>query len=240
MLNNFLFIALPYVALVVFFVGTIHRYRSLKYKNSSLSSQFLEGDQLFWGTIPFHWGLIVVLLGHFMAFLIPDTLLAWNAEPVRLIVLEVTGFAFAFGALIGLVILILRRLVNERLRVVSSKMDTLLEWVLLAQIILGLITAFNYRWGSSWFASDMTPYLWSILKLSPDTVAVVTLPMVVQLHIIGAFLIILLVPFTRLVHVLVAPFHYIGRPNQRVIWNWDRRYIRRPESPWNHNPPKNN
>jgi len=240
MLNNFFFIALPYVALVVFFVGTIHRYRNLKYKNSSLSSQFLEGDQLFWGTIPFHWGLIVVLLGHFMAFLIPETLLAWNADPVRLVVLEVTGFAFAFGALIGLVILILRRLLNDRLRVVSSKMDTLLEWLLLAQIILGLVTAVQYRWGSSWFASDMSPYLWSILKLSPDTAAVVTLPMMVQLHIIGAFLIVLLVPFTRLVHVLVAPFHYIVRPNQRVVWNWDRKSIRRPDSPWNHTPPKNN
>ncbi len=240
MLDNFLFIALPYVALVVFFVGTIHRYRTLKYKNSSLSSQFLEGDNLFWGTIPFHWGLIVVLLGHFMAFLIPDTLIAWNGDPMRLIALEITGFAFALGALVGLVVLLLRRMTNDRLRVVSSPMDTALEWLLLAQIILGLLTAFNYRWGSTWFASDMTPYLWSIIKLNPETSVVLTLPLIVRLHIIGAFLIIFLVPFTRLVHVLVAPLHYIGRPNQRVMWNWDRKKIRRPDGPWNYNPPKNN
>ena len=40
-----------------------------------------------------------------------------------------------------------------------------------------------------------------------------------------------MVPFTRLVHFLVAPFHYIERPYQRVIWNWDRRRVRSAEDP---------
>ena len=48
-LNTFLFIGLPYIALAVFFVGTIVRYRSTGFKVSSLSSQFLEGKNLFWG-----------------------------------------------------------------------------------------------------------------------------------------------------------------------------------------------
>ncbi|MCK5400510.1 MAG: respiratory nitrate reductase subunit gamma, partial [Flavobacteriaceae bacterium] len=51
-LNNFFFIALPYIAFVVFLIGTISRYRSQKFKVSSLSSQFLEGKKLFWGSVP--------------------------------------------------------------------------------------------------------------------------------------------------------------------------------------------
>ena len=41
-----------------------------------------------------------------------------------------------------------------------------------------------------------------------------------------------MVPFTRLVHLLVAPLNYIVRPYQRVIWNWDRKTIRDPNTPW--------
>jgi len=50
----------------------------------------------------------------------------------------------------------------------------------------------------------------------------------------------LVLPFTRLVHFLVAPLHYIGRPYQRVIWNWDRKKIRDPETRWSPTRPKNN
>jgi len=65
------------------------------------------------------------------------------------------------------------------------------------------------------------------------------MPWIVKLHIIGAFLILAVFPFTRLVHFLVAPFHYMWRPYQRVIWNWDRRTVRRPDSVWNQHPPRN-
>ena len=240
MLNNFLFIALPYAALAVFLVGSIFKYRSLKFQYSSLSSQFLEGDRLFWGIVPFHWGLIVVFLGHLTAFLVPRGILAWNGQPVRLLVLEASAFAFAVSALVGLIVLLHRRLTNERLKVVSNRMDLVIEWLLLIQIVLGGWTALGYRWGSSWFASDLSPYLWSIFRFDPQTAAVVQLPLVVKLHIIGAFLILIVFPFTRLVHFLVAPFHYMWRPYQRVMWNWDRRTVRRPESVWNQHPPRNN
>jgi nitrate reductase gamma subunit len=239
-LNGFLFAGLPYIALAVFFVGTIVRYRSTGFKVSSLSSQFLEGKNLFWGAVPFHWGILVVLLGHLLAFLIPDALLLWNGNPVRLIVLEVTGFSFGLAVLVGLGFLLVRRLTNQRLRMVTNRMDIVIEVILLAQVIFGLWIALGYRWGSSWFAADLSPYLWSILLLNPQTAAVSAMPLVIQLHIVLAFVIILLVPFTRLVHFLVAPLHYIGRPYQRVIWAWDRRKVRDADNGWTPTRPKNN
>ncbi len=66
------------------------------------------------------------------------------------------------------------------------------------------------------------------------------LPWVIKVHIVGAFLIVLIVPFTRLVHFFVAPLHYIARPYQQVIWNWDRRAIRDPKTAWSPTQPRNN
>jgi len=59
------FIALPYVALFTFFLVTILRYRSQSFTYSSLSSQLLENKKHFWTMVPFHYGILFVLLEHF-------------------------------------------------------------------------------------------------------------------------------------------------------------------------------
>ena len=90
-LNQMLFVALPYVCLFTFFLMTIHRYRAQSFSYSSLSSQFLENKQHFWYVVPFHYGILAVTVGHLIAFLIPRSILAWNAHPLRLYVLEVSA-----------------------------------------------------------------------------------------------------------------------------------------------------
>lgn len=239
-LTTFMFSGLPYLALALFFAGTIYRYRQTGFQVTSLSSQFLESKGLFWGAVPFHYGILVCFFGHLLAFLLPSGTLLWNAHPVRLLALEITGFGFALSALVGLGWLIVRRATNVRVRMVSNWMDFVIELLLLAQIAIGLYIAVAYRWGSSWFAADLSPYLWSIFKFNPETRAVVAMPLVIQLHIVGAFLIIGIFPFTRLVHVLVAPLHYLWRPYQQVIWYWDRKKVRSTETPWSESRPKNN
>ena len=238
-LNTVLLVAFPYVAAVVFVVGVIYRRRRRGFTVSSLSSQFLEGRSLFWGTIPFHIGILVVFLGHLIAFLFPRATLGWNAMPVRLIILEVTAFIFGVTVLIGLSALMYRRFTNARIRAVTTRMDVAIELLLLAQVVLGLWVALGFRWGSSWFAADLTPYLWSLVRFSPETSAVFALPWVIKAHIVGAFLILFMVPFTRLVHFIVAPLDYIVRPYQQFMWNWDRKAIRNPETAWSAARPKN-
>src|SRR3989338_4682644 len=101
-LDQLLFIALPYVAVIIFLIGSVYRYRSSGFQVSSLSSQFLEGKNLYWGVMLFHWGILIVLSGHLLAFLFPKWQLLWNTHPVRLIILEVTAFTFGFGIFLGL------------------------------------------------------------------------------------------------------------------------------------------
>ena len=240
MLNNFFFIGLPYIALFVFIIGSIYRYKSRKFTYSSLSSQFLETRKLYWGSLPFHWGIVFLFFGHLIAFAIPQSVLLWNQQPVRLAILEISAFVFGFMTLLGLINLFYRRITNPRIRVVTNYVDLILEVLLLAQIFLGLWVAYEFRWGSSWFAVVLTPYLYSIFTLNPHIDAIVMLPIVVQLHIIGAFLIVGIIPFTRLVHFLVFPLNYLWRPYQKVIWNWDRKKVRSAKENWTIHQPHNN
>ena len=240
LLNNFLFIALPYIALTVFLIGTVYRYKGTKFKFSSLSSGFLEGKKLFWGSVPFHWGIMVLFFGHLIAFLLPDVILSWNSSSLRLIILEVASFIFGLSALIGLFNLFVRRSSNARIEVVTNRMDLLIELILLVQIVFGLWIAFEFRWGSSWFASVLSPYLTSIFTLNPQIEAVSNLHWVIKIHIALAYIIVLLIPFTRLVHLLVYPLSYLWRPYQKVVWNWNRKKIRDPKTLWNVTRSKNN
>lgn len=218
-LDVFLFSALPYVALVVFFGATVYRYRMQAFSYSSLSSQFLENKHHFWAMVPFHYGILVVLGGHFLAFFIPKQVLWWNSVPVRLWALEITGLVFALLALIGLAAIVVRRYSTPRVRMVTSVADWILYVILVVQVGSGIWIAIAYPWGSSWFATLMTPYLWSIVKLAPAPEYVVGMPFLVKLHVVSAFLLILFFPFTRLVHVLVTPNPYLWRKRQVVRWN---------------------
>ena len=225
-LRQALFATLPYVALTALLIGWLYRWRRLGFKVTSLSSQFLETRRLFWGTQPFHWGLFVVFLGHLAAFAIPAGVLAWNGQPWRLLVLEWTMFAFGLSALFGLLALILRRLRDARLRTVTTRSDVLLYALLLFQLVTGPAIAYFDNWGSSWFAAALTPYLRSIFLLQPRADIAAGMPLVVQLHILSAFAIFGLIPFTRLIHFTVFPLNYTWRPYQQVIWNWSR-HVRR-------------
>ena len=211
-IDNFILIVLPYLALATFLIGSIYRYRSRKFQVSSLSSQFLEGRKLFYGSVPFHWGVLFIFCGHLIAFLVPRTVLAWNSQPVRLLILEISAFIFGISMLVGLVNLFIRRYTTPRLYPVTNKMDFVVYVLLILQTFTGLWIAYNFRWGSSWFSTLLSPYLNSIFKLNPDITAVVLLPWTVKLHIAGAFIIIGILPFSRLIHMLVLPLNYIWRP----------------------------
>lgn len=222
MLDILLFAALPYVAMVLFLGVSIRRYRRDPFSFSSLSSQFLESRRLFWGSVPFHVGILVLFFGHLLGFLLPRELTAWNRAPVRLFVFEASGLIAGLLTLVGLVGLILRRASAARLRVNTSPTDLLVYALLLFQIITGLWVTLGLRWGSAWYTQAVVPYLRSIFLFQPEIQRMVDLPLLARLHVIGAFVLFAAFSFTRLVHVLVAPVPYLWRPLQVVIWNRKR------------------
>ena len=219
MLDTVLFAAFPYVAVILAILVGIYRYVTDRFSYSSQSSQFLENRALFWGSAPWHYGILTILLAHLLAALFPGAWAALIAAPVRLYVLEVTGLALALITLLGLGLLILRSLRNARIFVVTSVMDWVLLAVLLGQVVLGFWVALFYRWGSDWYLHTAVPWMVSLLALDPQIQYVTALPWAVKLHMLGGFLVVALFPFTRLVHLVTIPITSLWRPYQVVIWN---------------------
>lgn len=213
-----LFAAFPYIAVITLLLVSIQRYRAQTFTFSSLSSQLLENKRHFWAMMPFHYGILMVFVGHLFAFLMPRTILSWNSAPMRLYLLEVTGLACAVLTFVGLIAMMVRRFTNPKLRVVTTPADVVLYALLVFQIVTGIAIAVIHPWGSSWFASSLTPYLRSLFTFGPDISYIVGMPMLVKLHIINAFLVVGFFPFTRLVHILVIPNPYLWRKPQVVRW----------------------
>lgn len=217
-LDQLLFAVVPYLVVFTLILVTIQRYRAQSFTYSSLSSQFLENRQHFWALVPFHYGILAVVVGHIVAFLIPREILWWNSHPLRLYVLELSALIFALLTLIGLLAAMARRFTNSKIRLVTTPLDWIIYVLLLIQIVSGIYMAVFYPWGSSWFATSATPYLWSLVKLNPDISYVASMPYMVKLHIINAFVIVGFFPFSRLVHILVIPNPYLWRKPQVVRW----------------------
>ena len=218
-MNSLLFGVMPYVLLVLGIAGAIYRYNSNKFSWSSQSSQFLENRQLFFGSFPWHYGIMLVLLGHIIGFLTPGSILAWNSAPVRLYILEISGLALGFLALFGLLTLTYRRLTNNRVKALTTSWDVLVLIILLIQVVTGLGNAILYRWGSNWYAASAVPWMWSVLTLNPNVEYVANLPLITKAHIFNALVFIGLIPFTRLAHFFVINIYkYLWRPYQVVRW----------------------
>lgn len=226
MTDVLLFGALPYVATALLLAISILRYRLQPYGVSTLSSQFLESRELFWGSVPFHIGILTLLCGHLLGFAFPREMTVWNGSPLRLLIIEVTSLIAALLFLVGMGLLVIRRVTSRRLWPVTSRLDWAVYALLLFQVGSGLYIALFLRWGSAWYLHVAVPYLRSIFTLAPKVSLIASAPLGVRLHVLGAFALFSLFAFTRLMHVLVAPLPYLWRAPQVVLWNRDRKTIR--------------
>ncbi len=215
--NTLLFLIFPYIAITLAVVVTLYRSWTQPFTISSLSSQLLERRKLYWGNIAFHYGVLLVLGGHLVALFMPEQLRWWNSVPVRLYLLEVSGLALGIWALVGLLILFWRRLSEPKVRVVTTPMDFVVLLLLLVSLVTGVLTATLYRFGSTWFTGVFTPYLWSLFTLQPQPHLLINLPWVIQLHAFNFFLLLVVFPFSRLVHIITLPLGYLLRPWQIVV-----------------------
>ncbi|HEY7536670.1 MAG TPA: respiratory nitrate reductase subunit gamma [Gaiellaceae bacterium] len=218
-MNEFLFIGIPYAAVAICVLGSIVRYRTDRFSITTQSSQFLENRVLFWGSNAWHWGILLILFAHLAPLVAPGWWSRLLGDTVRLYVLEVTGLALAFLAVFGLLLLIGRRLVNERIFAVTSTGDWLLLAVLLFQVAFGIYISIAYRWGGAWYPDTVVPWLRSLVVLQPDASTMTVLPWPVKVHAVGGFALLVLFPYTRLVHAITYPLAYLWRPYQVVLWN---------------------
>ena len=221
-LNQFLFGYYPYICLVVFFLGSLIRYDREQYTWKSDSSQLLRHGQLRWASNLFHIGVLGIFCGHLTGFLTPVAV--WHALGVSLpekqMTAMVAGGVFGTMCVIGLALLLTRRLGDPRIRATGGSMDLFVLFLLLAQVVLGLAgipLSAQHPDGS-----EMLKFmLWAqrIVTFRGEAAGLVAdVSVVFKLHMVLGLTIFLVFPFTRLVHIWsgFASVFYLLRPYQLV------------------------
>lgn len=219
--NTLLFGIYPYVALVVLILGTVLRYDRDQYSWRSGSSQLLRRRQLVWGSVLFHVGVLVIFAGHFVGLLTPIAVfeaLGVSHEAKQLLAVIAGGIAGIMG-IAGASLLVHRRLFDARVRSNSSTSDTLIIVLLWIQLALGLSTipvSLQHLDGE-----EMVRFMsWAqgIFTFQGDAAShVAHVSLIFKAHLLLGLTILLLFPFTRLVHMLSAPVRYLWRPGYQVV-----------------------
>jgi nitrate reductase gamma subunit len=208
---------LPYVTVAVLVGGTIWRYRYDKFGWTTRSSELYESRLLRIGSPLFHFGLLVVIVGHVIGLVIPKS---WTdavglSEQAYHIQALVLGAIAGFATLVGVAILIYRRRTTGPVFMATTKNDKLMYVVLVAAIVVGLATTLLGAAGGGpehHYRESVSPWFRSLFVLQPDIEAMRAAGFAFHLHTLLGMLLFAIWPFTRLVHAFTAPLGYLFRP----------------------------
>jgi len=220
-INTFLFGIYPYLCLAVLLIGSLIRFDREPYTWKSDSSQMLRKRQLRLGSNLFHYGVIIVILGHFAGFLTPHWAVKWALNPTghQLLAMVVGGIA-GLVSIVGLTVLLHRRLADPRIRLNSRKWDIAVAMLLWLQLVLGLLTVplSAFHMDGAMFET-LTTYVQGIVTLDGSVSSLMLgVPLVYKLHVLLGFTIFLISPFTRMIHIWsgAGALAYLFRPYQIV------------------------
>ena len=218
-LDQFLFGIYPYIGLSVFIVGSLIRFDREQYTWRSGSSQLLRTKQLRWGSNLFHFGILFLLMGHFVGLLTPHMVyeLFVTAQAKQMLAIVSGGIA-GTACFVGLTMLVHRRLTEPRIRATSTTMDIAILLLLWLQLVLGLVTipySLQHSDGSVMLVlSEWAQRIVTLRAGAADMIAGVAWPY--RLHLVLGVTIFLVFPFSRLVHIWSAPVGYVFRRYQVV------------------------
>jgi len=224
-MHNFFFGIFPYIALGVLVVGSIARYDRDPFTWKTSSSQLLRRNQLVWGSILFHVGLLVIFIGHVVGLMTPIWIFdAFGiSHGAKQLLAVVAGGIAGVMALVGGGMLFQRRWTDPRIRRTSSVWDITVLAMLLGQLLLGLSTvvvSLGHLDGH-----EMVKFMsWVQGIFTFDAAAasyIADVALVFKLHLVLGMSILLITPFTRLVHVVsgvFVPWRYLFlRPGYQIV-----------------------
>ena len=201
----------PYICLAVMILGLFFRYTKAPETWNSRSSEIMEKRWLRFGSPLFHIGILLAFMGHIAGLLFPDAVwdfLLGSVDVHDAIALFLGKFVAIF-MLVGLGILLLRKIVFARVRAVSSLVDYLVIGLIFINIFTGIQQVFFLE---APIFDIFGPWLRGLLIFRPDPTYPDAGPAFMQLHVVSAFTIFALIPFSRLVHFLSVPVTYALRP----------------------------
>ncbi len=220
-INNLLFGVYPYIALVVLAIGSIIRFDREPYSWRAGSSQLLRRKQLIWGSVLFHVGILVIFFGHLIGLLTPIAIFdaMGISHGAKQVLAMVAGGIAGVIAIIGATLLIHRRFFDPRVRAASSFSDNMIILILWVQLALGLATI--PLSASHLDGGEMVKFMtWAqgIFTFRADAASYVSdVHIIFKMHLFLGLTILLLFPFTRLVHMLSAPVRYLWRGGYQIV-----------------------
>jgi nitrate reductase gamma subunit len=220
-LHQFVFGIYPYIALTVFFIGSLVRFDRDQYTWKSDSSQLLRKRELRLGSNLFHFGVLVVFFGHLIGFLVPDAIAGLIMTPTQHALLAIIGGGVAgVFALVGLTLLIHRRLADPRIHANTRWWDLAILAILWVQLVLGLWTIWfsTQHLGGGMFLQLVSYVQGIVIFRAANADLLIGVPWVYRAHIALGLTVFLVFPFTRLTHIWsgFATVAYLFRPAQLV------------------------
>lgn len=219
--NHLVFGIYPYIALATLAIGSIIRFDREPYSWRSGSSQLLRRKQLMWGSVLFHVGVLFIFVGHLVGLLTPIALfdaLGISHGAKQLLAIVAGGIAGVM-AIVGATLLIHRRFFDARVRANSSFSDNMVILLLWVQLALGLSTiplsAQHLDGGEMLKFMNWAQGIFTFHSAAASHVA--DAHPIFKLHLFLGLTILLIFPFTRLVHMLSAPVRYIWRPGYQIV-----------------------
>ena len=221
-LHQFVFGIYPYIALSIFLLGSLIRFEREQYSWKSESSQLVYRGNLRLGNILFHIGVLGLFFGHLVGLLTP--LSVWEALGVthsfkQVFAMSAGGIMGSLG-LVGLLILLHRRLSSERLAANTTWRDKLVLLWLLATLLLGLSTiAVSAQHLDGHEMVLLMTWAQHVVTFRGDAAQfIVTASPIFKLHLFMGMSVFVIFPFTRLVHVWsgFGAVSYLGRAWQLV------------------------
>jgi len=205
----------PYIALTIFVVGLVLRYDKDPWGWTSKSSEILEKRMLQAGSLLFHWGFLLVVVGHIMGLLIPAGLyssLGITPEGYHVLAFY-GGAASGLISIAGLIVLLARRLISPRIKATSGVDDYFTLAILLVVMGMGLANTLGYTLLIGPYDYRFTVGVWvrSLFYLKPDVALMASAPLSYQVHVALGLLFFAVLPFTRLVHIFSLPLPYLWR-----------------------------
>jgi nitrate reductase gamma subunit len=214
----FLWVVIPYVAIAIFVLGHIWRYRRDQFGWTSRSTQLLERRLLKWGSPLFHYGALAAIGGHVLGILVPQgaTSAIGIDEHAYHLISAIAGTLAGIATLAGLAILIYRRAIVRRVAVTTSYVDLIVYALLFFVISIGLLgtLSHNLLGAGDGYNYRHTVAIWfrGVFALQDNAQLMAGVPLIYQIHVLAAWAILALWPFSRLVHAWSIPLQYVGRP----------------------------
>ena len=222
-LNDFFFGIYPYIAGTVFLLGSWIRFDREQYLWRSESSQLLRRGSLRWGSNLFHVGIIGLFFGHLIGLLTPLAVFeALGLTPHdKQIMAMATGGTLGIAILVGLGLLIHRRVSEPRVRANTHWSDWVTLVWLLSTLLLGLSTILvsaRHLDGREMLALMGWAKHVVTFRGGEAAALIAGASLIYKIHIVFGLTLFLLFPFTRLVHVWsgIASLGYLLRPWQLV------------------------